>query len=92
MPSGTSQSVLPVLRLMAVSVPNGGAVQGERLLDSQISRCMTYGVPCMSVNSLPTRSPLVSFSRITFQVSRGISLTTAARRLLGTMAMPRSLS
>jgi hypothetical protein len=39
-PSGTSQSVLPVLRSIAVSVPNGGAVQGERLLDSQISRCM----------------------------------------------------
>ena len=75
---------------MAVSVPNGGAVQGERRLDSQVSRCMTYGVPCMSVNSLPTRSPLVSFSFITFHFSRGISVTTAASRLLGTMAMPRS--
>jgi hypothetical protein len=83
---------LPDFRLNAVSDPNGGAVHGDRRLDSQISRCMTYGVPFMSVNSLPTRSPLVSFSFISFHFARGMSVTTAGSWLLGTTAIPRSPS
>jgi hypothetical protein len=50
-PSGTSQRRLPVLRLIATSVPKGGGVHGILDGDSSMRRRITYGVPRMKLYS-----------------------------------------
>ena len=86
-PSGTCHFTAPAARSSAASVPNGGGVHGTPSGPNSSSRIIPYGVPRWALISVPGWA-----WRIAIRLSRGISVTIIATRLVGAMRSPRPSS
>ena len=86
-PRGFCQTILPLPKSTATSLPHGGLVQGRFKGERKIRRAMEYGVPrCLAICH-PFKSP-DSLSRANFAL--GISLTKAGTSLTLVTAICRS--
>src|SRR5687767_4213151 len=90
-PSDTSHFLVPSLRSMATSEPNGGGEHGAPPGANMNWRRITYGVPLMSVYwALGPRVSAASVTVLRSNFARGMSRTSIGIRFTGTTAIWRT--